>query len=83
MVEATNFTISGPAEDGSLAIVLTRYKFKISKSATFARERLSLVFAHGVSTRNYQDAFDGLDRLKELCPVIPVHCIFGERYDLM
>lgn len=51
MFEATNFTISGPAEDGGPAIVLTRYKFEVSKSATSPRERLSLMFVHGVSTR--------------------------------
>lgn len=31
----------------------------------------------------YQDAIDGVDRLTELCGVLPVHCIFGEKNDLM
>ncbi|KAM5530942.1 hypothetical protein V8D89_015387 [Ganoderma adspersum] len=31
----------------------------------------------------YQDAGDGLDRLKDICPAIPVHCIFGDRPDII
>ncbi|KAJ7185663.1 alpha/beta-hydrolase [Mycena filopes] len=31
----------------------------------------------------YQDALDGVDRLTELCPVLPIHCIFGEKNDLI
>lgn len=31
----------------------------------------------------FQDAFDGLERLKDLCPAIPVHCIFGKRIDMV
>ncbi|RDX51314.1 alpha/beta-hydrolase [Lentinus brumalis] len=31
----------------------------------------------------HQDGFDSLDRLGELCSVIPVHCIFGEKEDVV
>ena len=30
-----------------------------------------------------EDGFDSLDRLKDVCSAIPVHCIFGEREDVM
>ncbi|EIN09173.1 alpha/beta-hydrolase [Punctularia strigosozonata HHB-11173 SS5] len=31
----------------------------------------------------HQDGIDSLERLKELCPAIPVHCIFGGKSDLV
>ena len=31
----------------------------------------------------YKDAGDGLERLKDLCSAIPVHCVFGDRPDIM
>ncbi|KAJ6511479.1 alpha/beta-hydrolase [Mycena vitilis] len=31
----------------------------------------------------YQDAIDGVDRLTEICAALPVHCIFGEKNDLV
>lgn len=31
----------------------------------------------------HQDGLDSLERLKELCPIIPVHCILGSRIDLV
>jgi hypothetical protein len=31
----------------------------------------------------FEDAFDSLDRLKELCSAIPVHSIFGTEIDLV
>lgn len=31
----------------------------------------------------HQDAIDAINRLSELCPVIPVHTIFGGRPDMM
>ncbi|KAJ6511412.1 alpha/beta-hydrolase [Mycena vitilis] len=31
----------------------------------------------------YQDAIDGVDRLTELCARLPIHCIFGEKNDLI
>ncbi|KAI0316911.1 alpha/beta-hydrolase [Amylostereum chailletii] len=31
----------------------------------------------------HQDGIDSLDWLKELCPAIPVHCIFGGRLDMV
>ncbi|KAI0730568.1 alpha/beta-hydrolase [Earliella scabrosa] len=30
-----------------------------------------------------EDGFDSLDRLKDVCPAIPVHCVFGEREDVI
>ncbi|KAI1791877.1 alpha/beta-hydrolase [Ganoderma leucocontextum] len=30
-----------------------------------------------------QDSVDTLERLKDICPVIPVHCVFGDRTDLI
>jgi len=30
-----------------------------------------------------QDAFDSIDRLTELCGMLPVHCIFGAKHDLV
>ncbi|TFK86474.1 alpha/beta-hydrolase [Polyporus arcularius HHB13444] len=31
----------------------------------------------------HQDGFDSLDRLGDICPMIPVHCIFGEKEDVV
>lgn len=31
----------------------------------------------------HQDAIDGVERLTELCPILPIHCIFGEKTDLI
>ena len=31
----------------------------------------------------YKDAEDGLERLKDVCRTIPVHCILGDRFDIM
>ncbi|PIL24611.1 hypothetical protein GSI_12495 [Ganoderma sinense ZZ0214-1] len=31
----------------------------------------------------YKDAGDGLERLKDVCPTIPVHCILGDRFDII
>ncbi|THH31621.1 hypothetical protein EUX98_g2571 [Antrodiella citrinella] len=31
----------------------------------------------------YQDGIDSLDRLSELCSIIPVHCILGDRVEVV
>ncbi|KAI0730579.1 alpha/beta-hydrolase [Earliella scabrosa] len=47
----------------------------VTLSCTRAQEAVGYIY--------HQDAIDSINRVSELCPVIPVHTIFGDRLDIV
>ena len=50
-LEATDFTLPGPPQDGGLTLTLTRLRPSIPPEGQTRGERVSLLFIHGISYR--------------------------------
>lgn len=50
-LEATDFTLPGPPQDGGLTLALTRFRASDPPEVETHGERLSILFIHGISYR--------------------------------
>ncbi|EIN09722.1 alpha/beta-hydrolase [Punctularia strigosozonata HHB-11173 SS5] len=70
MLEATDFTLPGHEADGGLTVALMRYRPATNLNSHAVKERLSLIFAHGVSNHkeSWKPTIEQIFRLQAAAP---------------